>query len=66
MVVKRTRPLVEAASMPRVSKTEKLKVQMMAEFVAECAPIFLEIERHPVNRPPGVAKDDLLDAAAAA
>jgi predicted RNase H-like nuclease len=29
-------------------------------------PIFLEIQRHLLNRPPGVAKDDLLDAAAAA
>ena len=30
------------------------------------SPIFLEIQRHLLNRPSGVAKDDLLDAAAAA
>jgi predicted RNase H-like nuclease len=30
------------------------------------SPIFPEIEQHLQNRPPGVAKDDLLDAAAAA
>jgi len=30
------------------------------------SPIFPEIQRHLLNRPPGVAKDDLLDAAAAA
>jgi predicted RNase H-like nuclease len=30
------------------------------------SPVFPEIERHLASRPPGVAKDDLLDAAAAA
>ena len=37
-----------------------------ADRVALLRPVFPDIERHLANRPPGVVKDDLLDAAAAA
>jgi predicted RNase H-like nuclease len=36
------------------------------ERIALLRPVFPEIDRHLQNRPPGVGKDDLLDAAAAA
>ena len=35
MVVKLSRPLVEATSVPRVNEAEELKVEMMAEFVTQ-------------------------------
>jgi predicted RNase H-like nuclease len=38
----------------------------VAERLALLSPVFPEIERHLGGRPPGVGKDDLLDAAAAA
>jgi Protein of unknown function (DUF429) len=38
----------------------------LAERLALLGPVFPEIQRHLMNRPPGVGKDDLLDAAAAA
>jgi len=37
MVVKGSGALVKAASVPRVRKSELLKIEMMAEFVAEGA-----------------------------
>ena len=38
----------------------------VAERISVLKPVFAEIERHLLNRPPGVGMDDLLDAAAAA
>ena len=35
MVVKLSRPLVEATSVPRVNEAEELKVEMMAELVTQ-------------------------------
>jgi predicted RNase H-like nuclease len=49
---------------PMVNK--KKKKAGFNERLDLLSPIFLEIQRHLLNRPPGVAKDDLLDAAAAA
>ena len=35
MVVKLSRTLVEAASVPRINEAEELKVEMMAELVTQ-------------------------------
>jgi predicted RNase H-like nuclease len=48
---------------PMVNK--KKKKAGFSERLDLLSPIFLEIQRHLSNRPSGVAKDDLLDAAAA-